>query len=245
MRLLLPLLLASSTVFLFGDAQAQTGLRITTWMSDNSHTGQNLKETTLTPANVNVNSFSKLGSYAIDGQVYAQPLYWQGLSIAGQGTFNVLFVATEGDSVYAFDTDNPGSTALWHVNFTALPNITTVPCADIEKSCHVYPVVGITGTPVIDAATQTMYLIARTNKTSTVAPTYVQRLHALDITTGNEKFGGPVVITATAGSTSFDPQHSSQRPGLILVHGVGGGHSTVYIAWAGYTHTGSLVLPGC
>ena len=130
MRLLLPLLLASSTVFLFEDAQAQTGLRITTWMYDNSHTGQNLKETTLTPANVNVNSFSKLGAYPVDGQVYAQPLYWQGLAIADLGTFNVLFVATEGDSVYAFDADNPGSTALWHVNFTALPNITTVPCAE-------------------------------------------------------------------------------------------------------------------
>jgi hypothetical protein len=245
MRLFLTLLLLSTSVMPPADEpQSQTGLRVTTWMNDNAHTGQNLKETTLTPANVNVNSFSKLGAYPVDGQVFAQPLYWQALAISGQGTFNVLFVVTENDSVYTFDADNPGSAALWHVNFTSPPNITSVPCADIEKSCHIYPVVGITGTPVIDPGTQTIYLVARTKETSNGVTTYVQRLHALDITTGGEKFGGPVVITATGGSTSLDPQRSSQRPALLLVPGVGGAHSTVYIAFAGYTHTGSLVLPG-
>ena len=98
-----------------------SSLRVITWHNDNGHTGQYLRETTLTPLNVNSNSFGKLGSYAVDGQIYAQPLYWPGLRIPRFGIHNVLFVATENDSVYAFDADTPGAPPFWHVNFTAPP----------------------------------------------------------------------------------------------------------------------------
>jgi hypothetical protein len=221
-----------------------SSLRVTTWHNDNAHTGQYLSETALTPLNVNATSFGKLGSYAVDGQIYAQPLYWPSLRIPSVGTYNVVFVATENDSVYAFDADAPGSLPLWQVNFTAPPNITPVPCADIEKSCHVYPIVGITGTPVIDPSSKTLYVIARTKEIQGSNVAYVQRLHALDIATHAEKLGGPVEITASVNGTSFDPQHAGQRPGLLLLQGSQGANNVVYIAWAGYTHSGPPVLPG-
>lgn len=219
-------------------------LRITTWQSNNARTGQNLQEVALTPSNVNSTAFSKLGAYPVDGQIYAQPLYWQGLSIPNKGTFNVVFVATENDSVYAFDADTPGSSALWRAVFTNPPNVTAIPCLDIATFCHVYPIVGITGTPVIDAASKTLYVVARTKEIQGANTNYVQRLHALDLTTGTEQFGGPMVISATVGQVSFDPLHAGQRPSLLLVPGARGAHSTVYIAWAGYTHTGTPILPG-
>ena len=217
--------------------QASTPVNVLTWHNDNSHTGQYLTETILTPANVNSAQFGKLGSYPVDGQIYAQPLYWKGLAVPGQGTHNVVFAATENDSVYAFDADNPAaySNPLWHVSFTSPPGVTTVPCRDITSSCHVYPVVGITGTPVIDASTKTLYVVVRTKETSGSNTTYPQRLHALDITSGSEKYGGPVTITASVGNTSFDSLHAGQRPGLLLIPGKSGAHSVVYIGWAGFT----------
>jgi hypothetical protein len=219
-------------------------LRVITWHNDNAHTGQYLRETALTPLNVNSGSFGKLGSYTVDGQIYAQPLYWPGLPIPHLGTHNVLFVATENDSVYALDADTPGSQPLWQVNFTNPPNVTTVPCEDINKSCHVYPIVGITGTPVIDPSSKTLYVIARTKEIRLTQGVYVQRLHALDIATHAEKFGGPVEITASQSGISFDPLHAGQRPGLLLLPGSQGGNNVLYIAWAGYTHSGPPILPG-
>ena len=218
-------------------------LRVTTWHNDNAHTGQYLRETVLTPLNVNSTTFGKLGSYPVDGQIYAQPLYWPGLYIPHMGTYNLVFVATENDSIYALDADAPGSQPLWHVNFTAPPNVTAVPCEDIG-GCHVYPIVGITGTPVIDPSSKTLYLIARTKEIQGGAVVYVQRLHALDIATHAEKFGSPVEITASVNGTSFDPLHAGQRPGLLLLQGSRGGNNVVYIAWAGRTHTGPPILPG-
>lgn len=220
-----------------------SSLRVTTWHNDNAHTGQYLRETALTPINVNSNSFGKLGSYAVDGQIYAQPLYWPALHIPHLGIHNVVFVASENDSVYAFDADTPGSQPLWQVNFTAPPNVIPVPCKDIGL-CHVYPIVGITGTPVIDPSSKTLYVIARTKEIQGKSVAYVQRLHALDIATHAEKFGGPVEITASVNGTSFDPLHAGQRPGLLLLPGSQGGNNVVYIAWAGYTHNGPPILPG-
>jgi hypothetical protein len=220
-----------------------SSLRVITWHNDNGHTGQYLRETTLTPLNVNSNSFGKLGSYAVDGQIYAQPLYWPSLRIPRLGIHNVLFVATENDSVYAFDADTPGAPPFWHVNFTAPPDVTAVPCKDIG-SCHVYPIVGITGTPVIDPSSKTLYVIARTKEVQGNNVVYVQRLHALDIATHGEKFGGPVEITAMVNGISFDPLHAGQRPGLLLLPDSQGGNNVVYIAWAGYTHEGPPILPG-
>lgn len=223
---------------------SSSSLRVTTWHNDNFHTGQYLRETVLTPLNVNSSSFGKLGSYVVDGQIYAQPLYWSGLQIPRKGTHDVLFVATENDSVYAFAADTPGAPPLWQVNFTSPPNVTAVPCGDIETSCHVYPIVGITGTPVIDPSSRTLYVIARTKEVQGNNVMYIQRLHALDIATHAEKFGGPVEIAASVNGTSFDPLHAGQRPGLLLLPGSSGGSNVVYIAWAGYTHAGPPILPG-
>jgi PQQ-like domain len=226
-------------------ANQQPGaLRITTWQNDNAHTGQYLEEIVLTPLNVTSTKFGKLGSYPVDGQIYAQPLYWQSLDIPKAGTHNVVFVATENDSVYAFDAEKPGSAPLWQVNFTAPPNIIPVPCAEIDSSCHVYPIVGITGTPVIDTASQTLYVVARTKEIQGSNVSYVQRLHALDLATHAEKFGGPIVIQASADEITFDSLHSGQRPGLLLVKDTQSGLNVVYIAWAAFTHTGPPVLPG-
>lgn len=206
---------------------------VLTWHNDNSRTGQNLQETNLTTANVNSTQFGKKFSFAVDQQIYTQPLFVANLSIPGHGTHNVVFVATENDSVYAFDGNGTPKRPLWSVNFTdAAHGITAVPCGNIG-GCAVSTVVGITGTPVIDLSSKTMYLVSFTKENGT----YVQRLHALDITTGAEKFGGPVLIQATVpgtgdgsvnGMVSFDASHGNQRPGLLLLNGV------VYIAWASF-----------
>ncbi|HVR87780.1 MAG TPA: pyrrolo-quinoline quinone, partial [Planctomycetota bacterium] len=203
---------------------------VLTWRNDAQRTGQNLHETTLTPANVGSSSFGMLFSQGVDGYVYAQPLYKSSVSISGSGTHNVVFVATEHNSVYAFDADdNAGSNSspLWSVNLGP-----SVPNGDVGTT-DIVPEIGITGTPVIDPATGTLYVVAKTKE----AGTYVQRLHALDITSGAEKFGGPVVIQATVPGTgdgttgsslSFDSLHQHQRPALLLSGGV------VYIAWGSH-----------
>lgn len=216
-------------------AQAQNYSGILTWHNDIARTGQNLQETILTPANVNTTQFGKLFSYVVDGQIFAQPLFVYNVSIPGKGTYNVVYVPTEKDSVYAFDADGVNSSALWQDSFIDPgKGVTPVPCADTGANpCPFDSVIGITGTPVIDPSSGTLYLVAATKENGK----YFQRLHALDITTGAEKFGGPVVITASvngsgAGSKNgvvrFSALHENQRVGLLLLNGV------VYIAWASY-----------
>jgi hypothetical protein len=227
----------TSVGLLLVHAQAQGFAGVLTWHNDNSRTGQNLDETILNPQNVNATAFGKVFSYAVDGQIYAQPLYVPNVNIPGQGVHNVIYVATENDSVYAFDADGMTATPLWQVSFIAPANgITTVPCAMIASECNVYPVVGVTATPVIDPASQTLYLVAKTLENGTA----VQRLHALDITTGGERFGGPVAIQGSVpgigldsqnGVVSFDSLHQNQRAGLLLSGGV------IYIA-SGSGHHG-------
>jgi hypothetical protein len=202
---------------------------------DPQRTGANLVETILTPANVNPTSFGKLYSYPVDGTVYAQPLYMSGLSINGASR-NVLFVATMDNKVYAFDADSPSATPLWSRSFG-----TPIPMTDIlpVNTGNVIGNLGIQGTPVIDRATQTMYLVARTKE----GDDYVQRLHAINILTGHGRPGSPVVITAMAPGTSgafdsilvdgkrvilFDPKMHMQRPGLALTNGV------VLISWGSH-----------
>jgi Abnormal spindle-like microcephaly-assoc'd, ASPM-SPD-2-Hydin len=210
-----------------------------------ARTGENTSETILTLQNVNSTQFGKIFSYAVDGQIYGQPLYVAKVSIAG-GTHNVVYVATELDSVYAFDADGLVGTPLWHVNFTdPAEGIEAVPCGtdgDTDISCGVYPYYGITGTPVIDPTTNTMYLVSRTYNENT--STGYQDLHALDITTGADKPGSPVPIEgavpgtgagSVSGVISFDELQDVQRPGLTLLTN-SNGSKTVYIGWAGAEH---------
>ena len=203
-----------------------------TYHNDGARTGQNLQESVLSTGNVNSSQFGKLFSYAVDGQVYAQPLYVANVNIPSQGTHNVVYVATENDSVYAFDADGLVSAPLWQTSFiNPSAGITTVP-ASFVNSDSVQPQIGITSTPVIDPSSGTLYVVPYTLENGSC----VYRLHALDITTGAEKFGGPVLIQASVpgtgagtdghGNVSFSSFYQGQRPGLLLVNG------TVYVAFA-------------
>jgi hypothetical protein len=219
-----------------GPVHAQTYTGVLTWHNDNQRTGQNLAETVLTPSNVNVKQFGKLFSFPVDGQIYAEPLFVYSVTIPGLGVHNVVYVETENDSVYAFDADGLSSTPLWHDNFlNSASGITAVPCGATGACSAITPTFGITGTPVIDGSSGTMYLVAFTAENGT----YIQRLHALDITSGAEKFGGPVLIQASVpgtgggsvgGTVTFDAIHESQRTALLLSNGV------VYMGWGTFAY---------
>ena len=210
---------------------------VLTYHNDIARTGQNLGETVLTTANVNSSQFGKLFSYSLDGYVYAQPLYVQAVSIPGQGTHNVVFVATEHDSVYALDADGPTPTVLWHSSFIdPASSITTVPSTDITGG-DLIPEIGITGTPVIDPAKNALYVVVATKELVAGAYQYFQRLHALNMTTGADLPGSPVVIAASVsgkgsgqsgGKVAFNTLLENQRPGLLLLNGV------IYVAWGSH-----------
>ncbi|PWU07822.1 MAG: pyrrolo-quinoline quinone [Terriglobia bacterium] len=221
---------------------AQTPVPVPTYHNNNSRTGLNNGETTLTWNNVNVNSFRLLFTYPVDAQVYAQPLYVPGLNINGV-THNVVFAATENNSVYAFDADsNAGANGglLWHVSFNVGPaGVTVTPVASSDIGCSdISPIYGITGTPVIDIASQTLYVVAKTKEVSQSGVTYAQRLHALSLTDGQEKFGGPGGIQGSVpgacgnadghGNIIVDPLLQNQRAGLLLSSG------TLYVAFASH-----------
>ena len=223
------ILLVSTVLLLFPLVIAAQS--VLTWHNDNSRTGQNLKEATLTLSNVNSTQFGKKATLAVDGEIFTQPLYVANVSIPGQGTHNVVYVTTENDSVYAFDAQGSPTTPLWQTSFTGT-SVAAVPCGD-TGSCEISPVIGITGTPVIDGTSNTLYVVAFTKESGS----YFQRLHALDITSGAEKFGGPVVIQASVpgtgsgssgGTIPFNPLIQNQRSALLLSNGV------VYIAWASF-----------
>ncbi|HEX8816959.1 MAG TPA: hypothetical protein VF753_15795 [Terriglobales bacterium] len=211
--------------------------------NDNNRSGQNTEETVLTPANVNVGSFGKLFSFPIDAPVSAQPLYVANLNMpsplnGAAGYHNVVFVATVNDSVYAYDADGKVPAGpLWHDSFIDAPSVVPVPGTCLDSSGQW----GIGPTPVIDPTTNTIYVEVRTleDTTSQCTGTYVQRLHALDITTGDEKFGGPAVIQASvpgtgegsvSGTVSFDPRWENSRPGLLLSQSAQDQNSVVYMA---------------
>jgi hypothetical protein len=195
-------------------------VNVTTFHNDIARTGGNTGETVLTPSNVNSYQFGKLFSVMVDGDVYSQPLYLLNVSING-GTHNVVYVATEHDSLYAIDADS--GQVYWQVSLiptggSTVDSITDAACSDLV------PEIGITGTPVIDPSTNTIYLVASTKENGN----FLQRLHAIDLVTHAEKFGGPVVISATVngtgdgssgGKVSFDPLKQNQRSGLLLENG--------------------------
>ncbi len=199
---------------------------VTTWHNDNARTGQNLAETILTPANVNDTTFGRLATINVDGKVDAQPLYVPSIWIPGQGVRNVLYVATEHNSVYGFDADT--FTQLLHVSLNGSGE---TPSDD--RGCgQVTPEIGITATPAIDLTAGprgTMYVIAMSKDANSG---YHQRLHALDPTTLIEQFGGPVEIAAAVpgngAENTFLPAQHVERPGLLILNG------SVYTAWGSH-----------
>ena len=201
--------------------------RVLHYKGDLAGAGANLSETTLTTANVNVTSFGRLSRSAhLDGSIYTQTLFVRKLAIAG-GTHRVIFLGTENDSVYALDADDPAK-VLWKRSFIDPANGITPADGSFGGRTGIGPVVGVTGTPVIDPTTQTLYVSAMTLEKGTT----FHRLHALDITTGAEKFGGPSEITATVPGTGLDtdgscnvtfhPPTENQRAALQLVNGYSG-----------------------
>ncbi|MFZ0284104.1 MAG: pyrrolo-quinoline quinone [Terriglobales bacterium] len=225
-------------VLVFGLALLPAGAQVSVLTShnDNMRDGQNLSETILTPGNVDVSQFGKLFTQPVDGYVYAQPLYVPNVNIPGLGTHNVVYVATEHDSVYAFDADNNtgmNASALWHATLIdPSRGITTVPSGDVNCG-DLVPEIGITSTPVIDTTAGTMFLVTKIKDNGQ----YFHVLHALNIATGQDQPGSPVVIRAQVkgtgegsvkGVVKFDPLHEAQRPGLLLANG------TLYIAWASH-----------
>ncbi|HTL17309.1 MAG TPA: LamG-like jellyroll fold domain-containing protein [Patescibacteria group bacterium] len=215
-------------------------VNVLTYHNDFARTGQNTNETVLTPANVNVNSFGQMFSYAVDGYVYAQPLCVSGLMIPGQENHNVVFVATEHNGVYAFDADSnagPNGGLLWYTNLG--PSAAT-PNNDFGNRYGPYhdinPEVGITSTPVIDLSTGTMYLDAFTHE----GALYYHRVHALNITNGTEQPYSPVIVSASVPGVgvdssravvTFNAEQSLQRPALTLAGGI------LFVAYSGYADT--------
>jgi hypothetical protein len=199
---------------------------VTTYHNDNARTGQNTAETMLTLANVNSGQFGKLFTATVDGYVYAQPLYMPNVQNIAGGTHNVLYVATEHDSLFAIDADS--GTLLWQQSFiNPAGGITTVSGGDVGCG-DLVPEIGISSTPVIDPGTGTIYLFAKTKENGN----FVQRLHAVDIASHAEKFGGPVVISATSQGRTFDSLKQHNRPGLLLENG------HVVIGWASHCDNG-------
>ncbi len=234
-----------------------TPVNVLSYHNDHSSTGQNLLETTLSPASVNSTQFGKQLTTPVDGQVYAQPLYVSGVNITAgpaPGVHNVVYVVTQHDSLYAIDADS--GAVLWHDSFiNPAAGVTTVPGSDV-KSTDITPEIGITSTPVIDANSGILYLTAKTKEVSGGQSHYVYRLHAINIVSGAEALGGPAVIGDTiavnaggssstytyisgpsvAGSgggsvngvISFNALRELNRPGLTLANG------SVYIAFSSH-----------
>ncbi len=223
---------SNSAALTVNPGTTSSSVDVITYHYDNSRSGQNLNETTLTPANVNSTSFGKKGEFTVDGKVDAQPLYLSQVTINGQKK-NVLYVATEHGSVYAFDADSiSGTTSTFLWKTTTLGSGETT--SDNRGCGQVSPEIGITATPVIDRTRNAIYVVAMSKNS---AGTYFQRLHALDLTTGSELLGGPKNITATypgtgdnssGGSVVFDPKQYKERPGLLQVSGM------IYTTWSSH-----------
>ena len=223
-------MLASLIAAFFVVPSAFAQVQVATSQYDNARTGADVRETILTPRNVNANQFGKVFTLRVDGDVYAQPLYLPHVAIPGKGTHNTVFIATEYDSVYAFDADVRAQ-MLWHASFVDSSK-GIEPLTPDEVACpFIVPTIGITSTPVIDPASGTIYVLARTKQHGQ----FVQKLHALDVATGAEKPGSPVMIKASvshktlglvSNPVNFDPHMENPRAALLLSHG------KVYLSWA-------------
>jgi hypothetical protein len=214
-------------VYLIASGSTFAGTNVLTWHNNLARSGLNTHEYILRPNNVNITDFGKLFMFNVDGQIYAQPLIVSGLKFPGWGVYNVLYVATEHDSLYAIDADT--GLLLWHVSLLG-PGETP---ADTDECDPITPEVGITATPVIDRSSGPRGMIYVVTMSKDAAGNYFQRLHALDLTTG---YGVAVEIIATFpgtgdnssnGNVVFDPRQYYERAGLALSNGV------VYTTWAG------------
>ena len=222
-------------------ALASSATDVVTYHNNIARTGLNPQEIILTTSNVNSSSFGKLFTFPVDGIIDAQPLYLSAVSIPGKGTHNVAYAVTENDSVYAFDADL--GTPLWHVSVLESGEVPS----DDHGCSQISPQIGITSTPVIDRSSGphgTIYVVAMSKNSSQ----YFQRIHALDITTGQEEFGGPVAVQAKYPGTGdnshdgyviFDPGQYAERQGLLLLNGV------IYTGWTSHCdnrpYTGWLI----
>ncbi len=180
-----------------------------TYHGETFRSGLNAQERALAPSRVNSTTFRRVFTRSVDGQIYAQPLYVANLLI-GTSYQNVVYTATEHDSVYAFNADGKTTSPIWKRNFLGT-NITTLPKA---SNGLISPEIGITGTPVIDPSSKTLYVVATTVESGLVK----HKLHALSLTTGAEKYGGPVTISGSYGGVTFAPSRHLQRPALLLVN---------------------------
>ncbi len=215
---------------------------VLTYHDNNARTGADLTETTLTPADVNSAGFGKVGFLAVDGKVDAQPLVKTGVAIAAQGTHEVVYVATENDSVYAFDAQS--GAVLWHDGPSSgsqallCPNETPVPASDYNSD-QVSPLIGITSTPVIDPATNAIYVVAMSKSVVNGTTTYYQRIHALDLGTGADLVAPKSIDRSISvpgkgpggngTSVFFDPKQYDERDALTLSNGV------IYTGWASHS----------
>jgi outer membrane protein assembly factor BamB len=245
----LPRISRSTFVGLFGlicfslcVALASSATDVVTYHNDIGRTGQNLQETILTPGNVKSSLFGKLFTLRVDGIIDAEPLYFSAVSIPGKGTHNVVYTVTENDSVYAFDADT--GTLLWQVSVLGSGESPS----DDQGCTQISPQIGITSTPVIDRSSGphgTIYVVAMSKNSSSK---YFQRIHALDITTGQEEFGGPVAVKARYpgkgdnshdGYVIFAPEKYAERQGLLLLNHV------IYTGWTSHCdsrpYTGWLI----
>ena len=221
------------TAFLAAALPTGAQVDVTTYQYNNQRTAVNSSEVILTPSNVNSTTFGRLFSQPVDGYLFAQPLYVPNVTING-AVHNVVYVATEHDSVYAFDADsNTGTNSqpLWHTSFLST-GVTTVPSGDLlSGNTDINPEVGITGTPVIDLSTGILYVAAETLENS--GASFVKKLHALSMTTGTEMPNSPIVIAASVtvpgqSAVPFFTEGENQRPGLLLYNGV------VYVGFAAH-----------
>jgi len=221
----------------FSSTVAVTDLAgVTTYHTDQYRDGANTQEYALTPSTVTASTFGKLASCRVDGAIYAQPLWVPSLKIASV-VHNVVFVATMHDSLFAFDADSNGAcNPLWQVSLIDAPHGGTSGEIAVPSDGDILTEFGVTGTPVIDLTTNTLYAVSVSRLSS--ASEYFQRLHAIDLFTGSEKFSGPVTIAATfpgtgdgTSTTTFIPKQENQRPGLALANGV------VYLSWASHEDT--------